>query len=131
MNTAQKLGGGYYAVFEGNSAELKIAYRAPQIHKIFNAALYETIAEHMIDTDSAIFDKRVGRYHVVVERDFLMGGYSAGCADIEDDWEEVETDFDEYIFEEHIKRIKEQRAYEDLIEWQTYDRLNEQFLKTA
>ena len=73
---------------------------------IFSAGLYETIAKNMIDTDCATFDKRIGRYQVVVERDFLFGGYADGCADLEDDWLEVENNFDSDLLTAAIEKMK-------------------------
>jgi hypothetical protein len=123
MNTAQKLDFGYNAAINGNSPEMKIVYRASAVRNIFDANLYETIAEHLVDNDYKDFDKRVGRYQVVVGRDFRFGGYECSCADMEDDKEEVETNFDECDFEAHVERTIERREYRDRVRRETEDNL--------
>ena len=109
MNAVHKLGGGYYAVFADKSAQMEVVYRAPSIRHIFDEALYERIAKHFIDWDwSKSFDERVedAGLHVVVEYDRTCGCYFAGVADVNDDWEEVETDFDSWLLGEAVERMR-------------------------
>ena len=80
---------------------------------IFDKALYESIAQHMIDSNCNTFDKRIGRYNVYVEWDSRFGEYSEGCADIEDGWREVDTNFDSDALEAAIDRMKDARDEAD------------------
>jgi len=90
---------------------------------IFDVALYETIAEYMVDHYRTSFDRRIGRYQVYVEWESLFSGYSDGCTDIEDGWREVDTNFDSDALEAAINRVKEAREKSDVIRLETENQL--------
>ena len=86
---------------------------------IFDANLYETIAEYMVENSFATFDRKVGRYQVVVELDSRFYCYGDGCADIEDGWSEVETNFDSDRLEAAIEKAVERRDDQDAVRYET------------
>jgi hypothetical protein len=125
MNAVQRLGGRYYAVFEGNSPNMKVVHRAPEIRNIFDRALYERIAKHFVDLDwTRSFDEDIEETgcHVVVEYDGAYRCYDAGVSDIGDGGDagdEVVTNFDTYELEAYIEKIKAEREAADDTRYET------------
>lgn len=86
---------------------------------IFNKDIYEIIAAFMIKNDTKVFDQIMGRYNVLVEWDSLFDEYKDGCADISDDWREVDTNFDHDALVAAISKMKSEREEADKIRFET------------
>jgi len=108
-----------------HSIESIKAQCANEINRVnlFDNELYERIATYMVTTGQQWFEGRKGKYHVLVEWDDKLNCYCDGCADTEDDWAEIETNFDSVFMFGTCESIFDMAKEAEASSQYTYDML--------